>query len=133
MRGKKLTAWHPSEGNPEPDARKTLAALAEDVRTGLLETVGIRSRLVEGEKASILLDLPFGTDTELIARAVDLENVEAWRDPHGKVHVAIGPDYSTKDVDQVVLSVTKVVHVLLGLHAPKPSTSTLLERWLDRG
>ncbi len=114
--------------------RETLAAIAEDVRKGLLETVGISSRLIQEERTSIVVDLPAGTDTALIARAVDVENVEAWCDSEGRVHVAIGPWYSTKDVDQVVLCVTKVVHVLLGLHAvPQKEASGILARWLDRG
>lgn len=97
--------------------RMALAAIANDVRLGLQETVGIAAEWAEGERASVVITLPEGTDTQLIARAIDLENVEAWCDEHNQVHVAIGPWYSTKDVDQVVLSITKVVHVLLGLHA----------------
>ncbi len=97
--------------------KATLAAVGRDVCDGLLETVGIKSSLVEGEHASVVLELPSETDTALIARAISMENVESWCDPEGRVHVAISPWYSTKDVDQVVLSTTKVVHVLLGLHA----------------
>ncbi len=123
----------PPEGSRVPQAQKrlheatraALNAVAEDVRRGLLETVGVGSRLVEGERASVVLELPPDTDTEQIARAIDLENVEAWRDESGRVHVGIGPWHSTKDVDQAVLSVIKVVHVMLGLHAsdtPQPKT-----------
>jgi hypothetical protein len=97
--------------------RATLFAVAADVRAGLLETVGIESRAEIDERASVVIELPPETDTQVIARAVDMENVEAWCDEAGAVHVAIGPWYSTKDVDQVVLCVTKVVHVMLGLHA----------------
>ena len=99
-----------------------LAAIADDVRRGLRETVGIESRLVSDQRYAVEIDLPPGTDVERIARAIDLENLEAWCE-QGKVRVAIGPWYTTKDVDQVVLCVTKVVHVLLGLHAapPKPA------------
>lgn len=97
--------------------RKVLTAIACDVRQGLLETVGVESFLSITDKCSMMLELPAGTDAELITRAVDLENVEAWRDADGKVHIGISPWYSTKDVDQTVLSVIKVVHVLLGLHA----------------
>lgn len=61
--------------------------------------------------------MPEGVDGALIAHAIDLENVEAWFDSAGRVRVAIGPWYTTKDVDQVVLAITKVTHVLLGLHA----------------
>lgn len=98
----------------------TLAALEAiyvDVRTGLLETVGVDCALVIDELSSVKLELPEGSDTELIARAIDLENVEAWCDRQGKVNVAINPWYSTKDVDQTVLSAVKVIHVLLGIHA----------------
>lgn len=109
---------------------RTLEAITRDVRTGLLETVGIDSRLVIEENSSVQLELPPDTDTELIARAIDLENVEAWRDDNGRVQVAVGPWYTTKDVDQVVLTVTKVVHVLLGMHAPEPS-QVFLKRWLS--
>lgn len=104
--------------------RAALEAVAEDVRTGLSETVGIGSTWVETDRSSVALGLPPGTDTELISRAIDLENVEAWLGEDGRVYVGIGPWYSTKDVDQVVLSITKVVHVMLGLHAsdvqPRP-------------
>ena len=95
----------------------TLNAVYADVRMGLLETVGVNCALVTDELCSVVLELPAGTDTELVASAIDLENVEAWRDAQGKVNVAINPWYSTKDVDQTVLSAVKVIHVLLGIHA----------------
>lgn len=140
MRGQKLLAWRlppllaglasgQSITGPEGSTvawaqvrlleatRMALASVANDVRLGLLETVGIAAQWAEGERASVVITLPEGTETQLIARAIDLENVEAWCDEHDRVHVAIGPWYTTKDVDQVVLSITKVVHVLLGLHA----------------
>ncbi len=104
--------------------RATLAAVAADVRGGLLATVGVGSALVEDERTSINVELPPGTDTLSITRAIELENVEAWCDERGQVHVAIGPWYSTKDVDQIVLCVTKVVHVLLGLHATDTSVQS---------
>lgn len=101
--------------------QQALAGVAQDVAKGLAETVGIRgewgTELNAGERCSVVIELPSSADHEYIARAIDLENVEAWY-TNGRVHVAIGPWYSTKDVDQVVLSITKVVHVLLGLHAP---------------
>lgn len=102
--------------------RAVLLAIASDVRHGLLETVGIESRLVESDRFAMEIELPLQTDAAMIAQAIDLENVEAWCE-NGKVRVAIGPWYTTKDVDQVVLCVTKVVHVLLGLHAPPPKQS----------
>lgn len=98
-------------------AQMALACVANDVQIGLQETVGIHAQLAQGERASVIITLPVGTDTNYIAQAIDLENVEAWCDENGQVHAAIGPWYTTKDVDQVVLSITKVVHVLLGLHA----------------
>lgn len=95
-----------------------LKAIAADVRNGLLETVGVESDFsIDDGRCSMRLELPPETDTELIARAVDLENVEAWRDADGAVHVGINPWFSTKDVDQTVLCTIKVIHVLLGLHA----------------
>lgn len=95
----------------------TLNAVYRDVRMGLLETVGVDCELVIDDCCSVILNLPEGTDTELLARAIDLENVEAWLDESKKVHVAISPWYSTKDVDQTVLCAVKVIHVLLGIHA----------------
>lgn len=94
-----------------------LDAVFADVRTGLLETVGIDCSLEINERCSVVLDLPAGADSEQIAKAIDLENVEAWRDETGRVHVGISPWLSTKDVDQTVLSPVKVIHVLLGVHA----------------
>lgn len=100
--------------------KRTLALVAADVRTGLAETVGVGAVLDQAERSSIIIGLPAShsdADTGYLARAIDMENVEAWCDEQGRIHVGIGPWYSTKDVDQVVLSITKVVHVLLGLHA----------------
>lgn len=94
-----------------------LTAIGKDMREGLLETVGVESVLSINEKCSIVLELPEGTDTEHIAKAIDAENVEAWRDEAGRVHVAVNPWYSTKDVDQAVLCAIKVIHVVLGIHA----------------
>ncbi len=110
--------------------RAALQAVATDVKAGLGETVGIGCDWVEEDRSSVVLALPPDTDTEEIARAVDLENIEAWRDERGRVHVGIGPWYSTKDVDQVVLSITKVVHVMLGLHASDPQPKGLLQKIL---
>ncbi len=95
-----------------------LESIVADMRGGLLETVGVESSfLIDDGRCSIILDLPETADTELIARAIDAENVEAWRNSQGKVCVAVNPWYSTKDVDQAVLCAIKVVHVLLGIHA----------------
>ncbi len=152
MRGTKLLAWRipplieamqdgsaPRDGDGSTvlreqqrlvnAARRTLRSIARDVRTGLLETVGVNSRLVMDERSAVQIELPPDTDTHLIARAIDAENVEAWRDGDGHVRVAISPWYTTKDVDQVVLTVTKAVHVLLGIHAPAPPQG-FFQRWL---
>lgn len=117
--------------------RAVLNSIAADVRGGLLETVGVKSSLsLAGERCSMVLELPEGTDTELIARAIDAENIEAWNDEQGRVHVAINPWYSTKDVDQTVLCTIKVIHVLLGIHAtdaarPKTFKEKLLTSVMD--
>ena len=159
MRGTKLTAWRVPpvwkalqentlsipEGSDVPQAQEkmllatsgVLEAIAKDVRDGLLETVGVKSALsFDDERCSMVLELPEGTDTELIARAIDAENIEAWRDSEERVHIAINPWYSTKDVDQAVLCTTKVVHVLLGLHGvcevrPKTFGQKLLSSLMD--
>ncbi len=95
-----------------------LSEIVRDVREGLLETVGVESSLsTENGRCSVVLELPAGADAETIAQAIDAENIEAWRDEGGKVHVAVSPWYSTKDVDQAVLSAVKVIHVMLGIHA----------------
>lgn len=139
MRGTKLTAWQvPNIWNDiqadkltSPEHSKVLAnqkrlleqtqatlnEIYKDVREGLVETVGVDSVLVVDEKCSVKLILPEGTDNKKIARAIDLENVEAWCDAEEKVHIAINPWYSPKDVDQTVLCAIKVIHVLLGIHA----------------
>lgn len=96
-------------------ARQALAAVAADVRQGLLETVGLESGWVEGECASVLVQLLPGMEPEYVAHAINLENVEAWLGENGSVRVGIGPWHTTKDVDQVILAVTKVVHEFTGL------------------
>jgi hypothetical protein len=140
VRGTKLVAWQipplwkglqenvltVPEGSTVPQNQKklfkatgeVLTAIAKDVREGLLETVGVECSLsTDDGRCSMVLELPEGTDTALIARAIDAENVEAWLDGRHKVRVAINPWYSTKDVDQTVLCAIKVIHVLLGIHA----------------
>ena len=139
MRGTKLLAWEVppiwkslesgDESVPEKSkvtagqkqlikaALATLEAVFDDVRGGLMETVGVNCTLSIEDKCSFVLDLPEEVDTAQIAQAVDLENVEAWRDENGRVHVALSPWLSTKDVDQTVLCPVKVIHVLLGIHA----------------
>ncbi len=95
-----------------------LESIAQDVRGGLLETVGIESYFsIDEDRCSMVLELPETADTELVARAIDAENIETWCDPKKKVHIAISPWYSAKDVDQTVLSTIKIIHVLLGIHA----------------
>ncbi len=98
-------------------ARETLNEIHRDIREGLAETVGVDCELIIGEKCSVRLILPKDSDTRKIAQAIDHENIETWCDSEGKVNVGIGPWYSTKDVDQTVLSTVKVIHVLLGIHA----------------
>jgi hypothetical protein len=143
VRGTKLTAWRipaimaniQTLANEKPvgsmlpwaqsqlfnATQQALAAVAQDVANGLAETVGIRcawgTELKADERCSVVIELPQSADPDFIARAIAAENVEAWCDEQQDVHVAIGPWYSTRDVDQVVLSITKVVHVKLGLHA----------------
>jgi D-Tyr-tRNAtyr deacylase len=159
VRGTKLTAWRippawkdlqennfiipENSGVPQNQKKmlkatvEVLTAIAKDVRGGLLETVGVESSFsMDDGRCSVVLELPVGTDTELVARAIDLENVEAWRDDAGKVHVGINPWYSTKDVDQTVLCTIKVIHVLLGIHAtdteqPKTFKQKLLSSVAD--
>jgi len=94
-----------------------IKAVYADVRMGLRETVGVDCLLFMDERCSAVLILPDGTDTEQIARAIDMENIEAWCDKTERVHVGLSPWFSTKDVDQTVLSAVKVIHVLLGIHA----------------
>lgn len=94
-----------------------LAAIAADVKRGLLETVGLESEwwTEKSERASVVVYLPENVDAEYVAEAVDLENLEAWLDAEKRFHVAISPWYSTKDVDQTVLCVIKVVSRFTGL------------------
>ncbi len=103
--------------------RAALVAISADVDAGLRETVGIGATIDLSERASVILELPPETDAEMMARAVDMENIEAWCDEGRRVHVAINPWYSTKDVDQTVLAVIKVVHVKLGMHASDAAQS----------
>ena len=150
MRGAKLEAWRippvwkglrdntlttpenskvlQKQANLLKATEQALGEVAKDMREGLLETVGVESRLsIDDERCSVILKLPEGTDAEQIAEAIDLENIEAWCDSQKEVHIGISPWFSTKDVDQAVLSAVKVIHVLLGIHAndtAQPQTFT---------
>ena len=116
------------------ETRRVLDAIVADVQQGLRETVGVESSFaIDGDRCSMLLALPESADAELIARAIDAENVEAWLDAAGFVRVGMNPWYSTKDVDQTVLCTVKVIHVLLGVHAADaqpPRTRTLAQKLL---
>lgn len=94
-----------------------LAAIAADVRQGLLETVGIESEwwTDDAELASVVVHLPENIDANYVAEAIDLENLEAWLDDKNRLHVGISPFYTTKDIDQTVLCVVKVVCQFTGL------------------
>lgn len=94
-----------------------LAAIAADVGRGLLETVNLKSEwwTEKSERASVVVYLPENVDAEYVAKAVNLENLEAWTDAEKRFHVAIAPWLSTKDVDQTVLCVVKVVSRFTGL------------------
>ncbi|MCY7345240.1 MAG: hypothetical protein LH614_03385 [Pyrinomonadaceae bacterium] len=154
MRGEKLLAWRvppvwkslqtgeasaPENSKVLPNQKQmmkavsaTLDAVFNDVRMGLLETVGVDCALAIDERCSAILNLPEGTDTEKIARAIDLENIEAWCDDEKRVHVCLSPWFATKDVDQTVLSPVKVIHVLLGVHASDAAQpKTLKEKILS--
>lgn len=139
MRGTKLTAWRvppvwetiqtgeaAATENSKVLSRQNqlvkatqaaIDAVYTDVRGGLRETVGVDCSLAVDERCSVILDLPDETDTKQIAQAIDMENIESWRDETGRVHIGISPWLSTKDVDQTVLCAVKVIHVLLGVHA----------------
>lgn len=95
----------------------TLAAIAADVRQGLLEIVGLESEwwTDDSEKSSVVVNLPENINSEYVAEAIDLENLESWLDDEKRLHVAISPFYTTKDVDQTVLCVVKVVCQFTGL------------------
>jgi hypothetical protein len=95
---------------------QALAAVAADVNQGLVETIGVESEWVaEDTRCSVRLLLPDGIEPHFVARAIDMENVEAWVDGEDFVRVAIGPWFTTKDVDQTILAVIKVVHEFTGL------------------
>lgn len=155
MRGTKLLAWRiPPVWNNLTDADASvskgsrvlpnqkylvkaidavLKSIASDIKSGLLETVGVASAFsLDDERCSMVLELPANTDTKLVAKAIDAENVEAWLDRQNKVHIAVSPWYSTKDIDQTALSTIKVLHVLLGMHADDANgqSETLKEKFL---
>lgn len=135
MRGTKLLAWRTPKvfsGNtsvPEDSMvpymqekllasiNYTLAAIASDIKEGLLQTVGLESEwwTENPEKASVVIYLPENINPEYAAHAIDLENLEAWIDDKKRLHIAISPFYTTKDVDQTVLCIVKVVCEFTGL------------------
>lgn len=135
MRGTKLIAWRTPkafsvkqsvpENSMVPYMQErlksaidnTLAAVAADVRQGLREIVGLESEwwTEDTDVASVFVYLPENVDANYLAEAVNLENLEAWLDDEGRFHIAISPFYTTKDVDQTVLCVVKVVCQFTGL------------------
>lgn len=116
-----MVAW--SQTNLLHAAQTALASIAADVHAGLQQTVGATAEWVSeinenDPRASIAIGgLPTDADVEMIARAVDLENVEAWLDEDSRVRIGISLWMTTNDIDQIVLAVTKVLHVKYGMHA----------------
>lgn len=97
--------------------RHVLAAVAADVCKGLAETLGGKAVWCDDEPASVVIHVRKEAEPEYVAQAIDAENIEAWCSESGAVHVGTHPWHSIKDTDQIVLTVTKVLHVLYGLHA----------------
>lgn len=116
-----MVAW--SQTNLLHAAQTALASIAADIHTGLQQTVGASAEWIDqvdgrDARASVVIGgLPADADVQMIARAIDLENVEAWMDEDSRVRVGISLWMTTKDVDQTVLAVTKVLHVKYGMHA----------------
>ncbi len=115
-----------------PETYRILLTMAQDVREGLFDTVGVESEIsLDGDYCSMILKLPPETDTRMIAEAIVLENADAWCDETARVNLGINPQFSVKDIDQTVLCAIKVIHVMLGLHAvcevqPKSFTQKIL-------
>lgn len=97
--------------------QNALAAVAEDVRRGFKETVGLEAEWFteRAEKSSVIVHLPENIDVDYVVEAVNLENLECWKDEENRFHVAISPWFVTKEVDHVVLCTIKVVHEFTGL------------------
>ena len=118
MRGTKLKAWQIPDSLVYAVQSENIVKIAEDVKQGLLETVGVESDFsLDDNRCSMLLKFSAEVDSKTIAEAISLENADAWCDEFGQVHLGISPFFSVKDVDQTILSAIKVIHVLLGLHA----------------
>ena len=94
-----------------------LAGVAADGRKGISEIVGLDSEWWTDNQnvASVVVYLPEDVDAEYVARAVNLENLEAWLDDEKRFHIAKSPFYTMKDIDQTVLCVVKVVCQFTGL------------------
>lgn len=97
--------------------QNALAAVAEDVCLGFKETVGLEAEWFtdKAEKSSVVVYLPENVDVDYIVEAVNLENLECWKDEENRFNVAISPWFTTKEVDHVVLCTIKVVHEFTGL------------------
>jgi hypothetical protein len=97
--------------------QNVLAAVAEDVCLGFKETVGLNAEWFteKDEKSSVVVYLPENIDVDYVVEAVNLENLECWKDEENRFHVAISPWFTTKEVDHVVLCTIKVVHEFTGL------------------
>lgn len=97
--------------------QNALAAVAEDICIGFKLTVGLNAYwfLEATEKTSVIVEIPENIDLDYVVEAVNAENLECWKDEQNRFHVAIGPYFSTKEVDHVVLCTIKVVHEFTGL------------------
>jgi hypothetical protein len=137
VRGEKIMAWRVPKilfdggiitappGSKVPYMQKrlldatqnALAAVAEDVCIGFKLTVGLDAEwcLERAERTSVILHLPENADIDYVVEAVNLENLECWKDEQNRFHVAIGPWFTTKEVDHVVLCTIKIVHEYTGL------------------
>ena len=107
-----------------------LAAVASDVRQGLLETVGLESEwwTDNNDAASMVVHLPKNINMDYVVEAINCENLEVWLDGERLLHIAISPFYTTKDVDQTVLCIVKVVCRFTGLIDVDVDTNQLHHR-----
>jgi hypothetical protein len=93
-------------------------AICVQVAQGIVDAIGL-SAWPSPDNDGVWVELPPGADLGEIARAIELEGAAA-RPAAGVPYLLlpVQPWFDLEEIDQTILCCLKVVHVLLGVHAP---------------
>jgi hypothetical protein len=107
---------------------KLQRSICRQVAHGIVDAIGLNA-WPSPDHDGVWVELPAGSDIAHVAQSIELEGAAA-RPADGVPYLLllVQPWFDAEEIDQTILCCLKVVHVLLGVHAP----DTDLERHLQQ-